>query len=133
MKTRQTLATSIAVLLAGAFTTAQAQDVWSAGSALNFNWSDPLNWLDGSEPGVLDNVLLPTPIPNPAALLDPNKLTLSTGELANSLDIRDAYVLSGGNLTLSSGSIAVAPAIVAEINSSLLGAALTRPTMAPSS
>jgi autotransporter-associated beta strand protein len=124
MQTPRILATSVAALIIGAFLTstgARAQIAWDATSGANFNWSDPLNWVGDIEPGGLDSVVFPTPIPNPGALADPDKITLALGEVANAVVFQAGYTLSGGDLTLSAGVISVDPSVTATLSSTLAG------------
>ena len=74
-----------------------------------------------------DDVLFPTPIPNPGSQPNPATVVLTAGEVANSLTINDAYTLTGGTLALSSGNpnsgnITIAAGKIATINSALTGA-----------
>jgi autotransporter-associated beta strand protein len=95
-----------------------AQNIWTAGSATDFNWDTTANWSLGAKPLATDDVTFPTPIPLAGATI-----TLGASELANSLTINDAYTLAGGDLTLTAGSIAVPTGITASIGSVLKGTA----------
>lgn len=81
----------------------------------NSIWDNIDNWLAGI-PTATSDAIFPTPIPATGGAI-----TLVNGDLANSLTFRDAYTLSGGNLTLTSGLITVAPSSTATINSALIG------------
>ncbi len=78
---------------------------WDAGSGLNFDWNDILNWDPNGLPGAGDNLFFLKPAPNPGALPgDPLTITLGSGETANSLSFFDRYTLTGGDLTLTAGN-----------------------------
>lgn len=68
---------------------------WDAGAGTNA-WSTPTNWDTNLEPTIADDVVLAAGL---AATL-----TLSTGEVAKSLQFDDDYTLSSGGLTLASAS-----------------------------
>lgn len=111
-----------ASLLFSSPATLRSDDVeWTAGSGTNFSWSDLLNWLGGFEPGAGDDVFLPKPVPNPGTLTDPQFITLSNGELANSLSFFAPYTLTGGTLALTSGQVAVTIGNASTIESLLTG------------
>src|SRR4051812_4565460 len=98
-----------------------ADNVWTATADLN--WETLLNWSLGAKPVATDDVVFPTPIPNPLTLPNPNVITLSSGEVAQSLTFQaDTYQLTGGDLTLGpAGNITVGPTFTATINSTLAG------------
>lgn len=102
------------------FFTCSAATVWDAGSTTDLLWSNAANW-GGTEPDGLDDVILPKPIPNPGTLTDPNIITLSAGELANSLSFFGPYTLTGGTLALTTGQIAVTIGNASTIESQLTG------------
>jgi len=80
-------------------------------------WDNLNNWTLGTVPVATDDVIFPTPIPGTGGTI-----TLATGDVAQSLTFRDAYTLTGGDLTLDAiGNITVAPTATATINSTLLG------------
>ena len=87
---------SIAALVVAASVSSFAQDTWTG--ATDANWSTPGNWLDLSEPTAVDAVLFPSPVPATGSTI-----TLSTAELANSLQFASSYTLTGGDLTLTGG------------------------------
>jgi len=102
---------------------ATAADVfWSAGSGTGFSWSDFFNWIGDIEPGVDGDVIFPKPIPDPGMLGDPQIISLSIGELANSLSLFAPYTLTGGTLALSSGEVRVTIGNASTIESMLTGA-----------
>lgn len=80
-------------------------------------WSDGGNWSSG-EPTSLLEAVFPAVIPAAGS-----PLSLSAGELANSLTFNNTYTLNAGDLTLTTGSITVAPTFTATLNSTLLGTA----------
>ncbi|MGD9690421.1 MAG: beta strand repeat-containing protein [Phycisphaerales bacterium] len=96
---RPRLLIALCGLAAGAAST--RADTWdnSAGSAL---WSTATNWLDNTEPGISDFVTFPNTIPG-----GQSTITLSSGEFALSLTFLNSYTLSGGNIQLGNGSIAL--------------------------
>jgi fibronectin-binding autotransporter adhesin len=112
---------SIVTMAASAGPVTAADAIWTADSNSNFLWSDALNWLFGVEPGVLDDVILPKPIPNPGSLTEPSILTLSNGELANSLRFFAPYTLTGGTLEITTGQVAVTIGNASSIESLLTG------------
>ncbi|MBL9092061.1 MAG: autotransporter-associated beta strand repeat-containing protein [Planctomycetaceae bacterium] len=97
-----------------------AETMWTAGSSTNFDWSEAANW-SGGVPSAVADVVLPTPVPNPGALLDPQTLNLSSDALARSLLFADDYVLSGGSLSLVSGEARVLLGAAATIASTMTG------------
>lgn len=100
---------------------ARATDqIWNAGSSLDFLWSTIANWSAGG-PGSGDNVFFNRPIPNPGLLLNPSIITLGSGSVANSLTIKDNYTLTGGDLTLTTGGIGTDMGMTAVIGSKLSG------------
>ncbi|MDB5321386.1 MAG: hypothetical protein JWN40_3017, partial [Phycisphaerales bacterium] len=97
-------------------------NTWTAGSASDTNWDTTINWSRLLTPGASDDVVFPTPIPNPGSLGDPTTISLNAGELAKSLTFNASYTLMGGELTLgSAGSVNVAALQTATISSSLIG------------
>lgn len=117
-KSAAAICAALAVAGAGAATV-----VWDAGSTTDTNWSTGTNWAGDAEPTAADDALFPAPIPNPGALVGPETITLSAGEVAKSLTFRAGYTFTGGDLTLNAGLtpglVTVAPTITATINSSL--------------
>lgn len=95
---------------------------WTAGSAADFLWSNGANW-DLGVPIAADDLIFGAPVPNPGALLNPNGITLGAGSIGNALMFQDSYTLTGGDLTLSSGSIRVNLAQTATIGSLIAGTA----------
>lgn len=95
--------------------------IWTAGSTTDLAWSNGANW-DAGEPTGTDDVELPKPIPNPGTLSDPQIITLSNGEVANSLSFFAPYTLTGGTLALTSGQIRVTIGNSSTIESQLTGA-----------
>ncbi len=110
----------IAGSLACSSTLGFSQTVWDAASGTDFLWSNAANW-GGTEPDGLSDVILPKPIPNPGTLTDPNIITLSAGEQANSLSFFAPYTLTGGTLALTTGQIAVTIGNASTIESQLTG------------
>ena len=85
--------------------------------ATNTSWDTATNWSLGAEPTAADDAIFPTAVPASGATI-----TLTAGELANSLTFRNTYTLTGGNLTLTSpGNVTVASTFNATINSVLAG------------
>ena len=120
---RVTTLVSAALLLAIAVSPAAAI-VWNAASTTDFNWLTATNWDTNSAPAATDDVVLPTPIPNPSSLPDPQIIIVGAGSVAKSLTFNDSYTLSGGDLTLSNsgGSITAATGMTGTIGSTLLNA-----------
>ena len=56
------------------------------------------NWNNSLEPTAADDVVLPVIVPASGSVI-----TLTAGELANSLTINNDYTLTGGDLTLTAG------------------------------
>jgi autotransporter-associated beta strand protein len=125
------LLTLFAVLCNTVLPARGAPNTWTAGSGTDFNWDTNANWSLTLKPVASDDVVFPTPVPNPALLVNPSVITLGTGELANGLTFLDSYTLNGGDLTLSagldanSGKIVVADTMTATINSVLSGTGVT--------
>ena len=125
---RRRLPTSAAVALAPIITLCplgmppvRADDTWDNTSA-DALWSTPGNWADDSEPLAGDDVTLPVGFP-PAGTA--STITLSAGEVAQSLAINDSYTLAGGSLTIGAGAVGavtVAATKTATIHSNLTGA-----------
>ena len=91
-------------------------------------WDQGDNWSGGNEPGIGDDVTFPTPVPGTGGTI-----TLTAGELANSLTFNDTYTLAaGGSLYLGSygvtdaGKISVATGKIATISSPLYGNGVTQ-------
>jgi hypothetical protein len=96
-------------------------DIWdnSSGSGL---WSDDINWADDTKPTALGSATFPAGFPNGGSVV-----TLSAGETASALILNDNYTLSGGSLTLPTGSaILVAAGKSATITSTLDAATWTK-------
>lgn len=93
---------------------------WSAGSSTDFVWGNLLNWAGGVPTGADDAVFV-SPIPNPGTLPNSGVIVLGASSVANSLNFRDRYTLSGGDLTLTSGNVRVDLAQTATISSQLTG------------
>lgn len=118
------LSSTIAMAAAVAAATtpdAAAQNIWTAGSTTDFTWDNGANWSLTAKPGALDDVLFPTPIPDPGLLGGGALITLGAAELANSLAFNDSYSLTGGDLTLTTGNITVAAGALATLTSNLGG------------
>ena len=98
-KPRRILATSAAallgasVLLSNAFA---AADNWTG--ATNASWDTITNWSLGAKPTLNDGALFPAAIPASGATI-----TLTAGEVAQSLTFSNSYTLTGGTLTLQGG------------------------------
>jgi autotransporter-associated beta strand protein len=80
-------------------------------------WSTSTNWTTAT-PGSGDNVIFPLIIPSGGSTI-----TLGVGSLANALSFKNAYTLSGGDLTLASGGVRVDTGVVARVDSILAGSA----------
>ena len=91
--------------------------IWNNGSADGL-WSTGINWNTNAVPTGTDDVQLPLGLGL--------TITLSAGELANTLLFQDNYTLSGGNLTLTNGSITVDPTFSDTISSVLNGTVITK-------
>ena len=105
----------LAMLWYSAVPAGAATNTWTntSGDAL---WDTIANWSLGAAPLAVDDAIFPTPVP-----ANGGTVTLGTGDVANSLTFRDVYTLTGGDLTLTSGNITVAPTFTATINSVLKG------------
>ena len=68
-------------------------------------WSTGTNWSLNAEPTAADDLTFPTPVPGTGSVL-----TLSAGELANSLSFQTGYTLNSGNLSLTAASGVTEPA-----------------------
>ncbi|MBL9183500.1 MAG: autotransporter-associated beta strand repeat-containing protein [Verrucomicrobiaceae bacterium] len=130
MKTLRRYRLSIAVFLIALQTMWQVVPVahgatvtWNAGSGTNFNWADVLNWDLGAAPLAGDDAIFGRPVPNPGTLANPSVIVLGAGSVANRLDLKDAYTLTGGDLTLTSGGVRVDMGVVARVDSILAGSA----------
>ena len=97
-----------------------ADTTWTAGSATDLLWSTSGNW-DLGTPGVGSDVFLPKPFPNPGSLANPNIITLASGSVANSITFFAPYTLTGGDLALTSGQVAVTVGNASTIESKLTG------------
>lgn len=95
---------------------------WDAGSSVDLSWSNGSNW-GGLEPTLIDDAIFSQLIPNPGSLANPGTITLSTGEVANSLSFFNQYQLVGGDLTLTSGGVRAALGSYSVIGSELKGTA----------
>ena len=96
---------------------------WDAGSGTDFQWNTVTNWSPDGLPTSADNLIFPTPIPNPGVLTNPQIITLGAGELARSLYFQSNYTLTGGDLTLSAGAIRVDGASYTTVASVMHGTA----------
>ncbi|MBK8036101.1 MAG: autotransporter-associated beta strand repeat-containing protein [Verrucomicrobiaceae bacterium] len=92
-----------------------ADQTWTG--ATDQLWSTSTNWTTGA-PGSGDNVILPLTIPSGGSTI-----TLGASSLANSLSLMNAYTLTGGDLTLTTGGVRVNTGVVARVNSILAGSA----------
>ena len=95
---------------------------WSAGSSSDLVWGNVLNWA-GGVPTVADDAVFVSPIPNPGSLPNPHIVLVGAASVANSLSLKNAYTLSGGDLTLASGGVRVDMGVVARVDSILAGSA----------
>jgi len=95
---------------------------WSAGSSSDFLWSNATNWA-GGVPTATDDAVFVSPIPNPGTLPNSNIILLGASSVANSLSFKNAYTLSGGDLTLINGGVRVDMGVVARVDSILAGSA----------
>lgn len=119
------LSSAAAVFAALFSSTSNAQITWDADSNPTFdlNWSNPLNWVGDVEPTVADAVIFPTAIPNPGGLANPQIIQLGATETALSLEFKNSYTLSAGDLALGIGAnVTVDPTFTATISSKLTGA-----------
>lgn len=91
-----------------------ADQTWTGNT--NQLWSTSTNWTT-AVPSSADNVILPWVIPSGGSLI-----TLGAGSLANSLSFKNAYSLTGGDLTLTTGGVRVDTGVVARVDSLLAGA-----------
>ena len=115
---RSVLASSIAILLGSISNPVARADATTRTGTLDALWDTGGNWSLAVEPTAIDDVLFPTPVPGTGATI-----TLTAGELANSLQFDAAYTLTAGDLTLgTAGNVTVAPSVTAVINSALIGA-----------
>jgi fibronectin-binding autotransporter adhesin len=97
---------------------------WIGGTGAT--WDTESAWNTPGEPTAADDAFFPAPVPAPGATI-----TLTAGELANSLAFDAAYTLSGGNLSLTpptnpptsvgAGNVTVVGGVTATINSALVG------------
>ncbi|MDB5322062.1 MAG: putative glycine-rich autotransporter protein [Phycisphaerales bacterium] len=116
-------AVALVAVLALCPTAARAQNTWTAGSTTDTNWDTGTNWSLALKPVAVDDVIFPTPVPNPGGLGTPATITLTAGEVAKSLTFNDIYLLTGGDLTLAApGSITVGSGATATIASNIIGA-----------
>ncbi|MCB1207669.1 MAG: autotransporter-associated beta strand repeat-containing protein [Verrucomicrobiales bacterium] len=97
-----------------------ADVTWTAGSSSDLLWSTSGNW-DVGVPTLTSDVFLPKPVPNPGSLTNPQIITLGGGSVANSLTFFAPYTLTGGDLALTSGQIAVTIGNASTIESKLTG------------
>lgn len=95
--------------------------IWDAGSTTDLAWSTATNWDGNTEPTGADDVVLPKPIPNPGVLTNPHIITLTAGETANSVSFFSPYTLTGGDLDIATGQIAVTIGNASTIESKLTG------------
>gem|GEM_PF-1040287 len=109
------LTVSIGAWMGAALSPVSAANNWTGGT--DALWDTPSNWSLTLKPLSTDDVVFQTPIPLTGATV-----TLGTGEVANSIEFDDAYTLTGGDLTLTSGTVNVLPAVTAIVNSTLAGA-----------
>lgn len=116
---RRICAAGIAAFLAIGAGRAAAQDVWTG--ALDATWSLNGNWLDNSEPTGADPVAFISPIPGTGAVI-----TLSAGDLADTVRFQENYTLTGGGLTLTSGDLIVDATFTATFVTPVSGTAVTK-------
>lgn len=107
---------AVSALALGSASSVMGQTTYAFGSG-GGGWSLNGNW-DSGEPVAGVPAVLPSPIP---ALASP--IPLDAAEAAHSLTINDSWTLNGGDLSLDTGEIIVAPGMTATINSTLAGAA----------
>jgi autotransporter-associated beta strand protein len=114
------LQTSVAALLALApATLTQAQNTWTG--SVDASWDTVGNWSAAAEPIATDAVLFPGIIPATGPTI-----TLTAGELAGTLAFSNSYTLTGGDLTLGTGTITVDDTFTATINSILAGTTVSK-------
>jgi len=92
-----------------------ATDRWN-GSA-DSNWDTAGNWI-GGVPTSGDDAVFPAVIPGGA---NNNTINLNGGDVAGNLSFANGYILNGGDLTLGTGNVTVAPTFTATINTQLMG------------
>jgi T5SS/PEP-CTERM-associated repeat protein/autotransporter-associated beta strand protein len=92
-------------------------DVWDNSSG-NSLWSTATNWSDNTEPTINDAVVFPSVIPGGM-----RTITLAINEVSSSLTFNHDYTLTAGSLLVTTGSINVAGARTATIDTSLGGGA----------
>ena len=114
------LQSSVVALIALLNSQASAQVTWTG--AVDANWSTPGNWSTAAEPLSTDNVLFNAVVPTPPGPV----ITLSAGEVANTLQFSGSYTLNGGNLTLTLGDIAVDSGVAGTIGSVLSGTTVNK-------
>ncbi len=115
-----------AALAAGVGAAHAAPDFFSTVSS-DALWDTPGNWSLGAEPTAADDAIFTQVAPAASGGVN---ITLTAGELANTLMFRNAgpttalpYSLNGGDLTLTTGTISVELGASATVNSVLAGAA----------
>src|SRR5947208_209721 len=83
-RTSQRLASLLALI---AMIFYSVRPAWAADNGwlatTDFNWDTLLNWSSGAAPTATDDVVFPSPIPNPNSLPNPNVISLSNSEFAN--------------------------------------------------
>ena len=111
------LATSVSALLALCSTIPSARaavDNWTGGT--NASWDTTTNWSLAGKPTGADSANFPAVIPGTGSTI-----TLTAGEVANSLTFLNSYTLTGGSLALTTGTVNVSPTFNATINTTLTG------------
>ncbi|HCN76997.1 MAG TPA: hypothetical protein DIT13_07370 [Verrucomicrobiales bacterium] len=81
-------------------------------------WAAGANWSGGSAPVAVDDIVFGSPVPGTGPII-----TLASGSLANRLWVRDDYTLSGGDVSLTAGSIEVNLGNTLTLDSLLAGSA----------
>src|SRR5204862_64581 len=92
-----------------------AADNWTG--ATNATWDTTTNWSLGHAPTSGDLANFPGVVPGSGSTI-----TLSTGELADSLAFANSYTLTGGTLAFTTGNVSVSSGSTATINSQITGA-----------
>ena len=96
---KRTAALSVAVasVVADVFPQAAQAVTKTYSGTTTSNWDDADSWNPANEPAAADDVLFPSVVPGTGSTV-----TLTAGEVANSLTFRNTYTLTGGDLTLNS-------------------------------
>ena len=97
------LATSAAAMLSISLFVGSAHaapDNWLG--TTNASWDTTTNWSTAAKPTAANQVTFPAAIPGTGS-----SISLSAGELADTLSFANGYTLTGGSLTMTTGTISV--------------------------